>query len=87
MGEAYVEIFSSQGCVNCPAVKKMLRELADELEGDVTVEEVDIAQDPSRVTEYGIMSVPSVVVNGILKCAGDPTRDDLKKAILEEMVE
>ena len=40
MKEAYIEVFSSQGCVGCPTVKKMLKELSEELDGDITVEEV-----------------------------------------------
>ena len=88
MGEAYIEVFSSAGCATCPAVKKMLEELAKELEGDITIEEVDIAEDPSRATEYGVMSVPSVVINGILKFAGVvPKKEELKKAIIEAMEE
>jgi len=85
VGEAYIEMFTSPGCSNCPAVKKMLKELSDELVGDITIEEVDITVDPMRATQYGIMSVPAVAVNGILKFVGVPSREDLKKAIVEEL--
>ena len=87
MGEAYVEMFTSAGCVGCPAVKKILAELAGELDGDVEVEEVDITADTTRAAEYGIMSVPAVVVNGVLKCTGVATREELRKAIAEELGE
>jgi len=83
--EAYIEMFTSPGCANCPAVKKMLNELSDELIGDITIEEVDITVDPTRAAQYGIMSVPAVAVNGILKFVGVPSREDLKKAIVEEL--
>lgn len=85
MGEAYIEMFHSPGCVGCPAVEKMLKELTEELEGGVTVEEVDITVDPTRAMGYGIMSVPAVVINGILKFVGVPRKEDLKKAIIEEL--
>ena len=85
MGEAYIEMFTSPGCANCPAVKKMLKELSDELEGDITVEEVDITVDPTRASQYGVMSVPAVAINGILKFVGVPSRENLKKAIVEEL--
>lgn len=85
MGEAYVEMFTSPGCANCPAVKKMLKELTGELKDDITVEEVDITTDPARAAQYGVMSVPAVVINGILKFVGVPSREDLKKAIVEEL--
>lgn len=86
MGEVYVEMFTSPGCANCPAVKKMLLDLSKELEGDITVEEVDITIEPTRASEYGVMSVPAVVINGILKFIGKvPSRDELKKTIVEEL--
>lgn len=84
MGEAYIEMFTSPGCANCPAVKKMLKEISDELKG-VTVEEVDITVEPTRASQYGVMSVPAVAVNGILKFVGVPKRDELKKAIMDEL--
>ena len=86
MGEAYIEMFTSPGCANCPAVKKMLKELSDELVSDITIEEVDITVDPTRAAQYGVMSVPAVAINGILKFAGVvPKREELKKAIAEEL--
>ncbi|MFQ6080900.1 MAG: thioredoxin family protein [Candidatus Bathyarchaeia archaeon] len=86
MGEAYIEMFTSPGCANCPAVKKMLKELSDELVGDITIEEVDITVDPTRAAQYGVMSVPAVAINGILKFVGVvPKREELKKAIAEEL--
>jgi thioredoxin 1 len=87
MGEVYVEEFMSPGCVGCPAVKDMLEELSDELEDKLIVEEVDITMDTARAAQYGIMSVPAVAVNGILKFTGVPRKEELKKAILEELEE
>ena len=85
MGEAYIEIFSSPGCGNCPSVKKMLKEISDELEDDITIEEVNITVDPTRASQYGIMSVPAVAVNGILKFVGVPSREELKNEIVKEL--
>jgi thioredoxin 1 len=85
LGEAYIEMFTSPGCANCPAVKKMLKELSSELEGDITIEEVDITVDTTRASQYGVMSVPAVAINGILKFVGVPSREDLKKAMVEEL--
>lgn len=85
MEEVYVEEFMSPGCVGCPAVKEMLKELSIELEGKLTVEEVDITVDSVRAAQYGIMSVPAVAINGILKFVGVPRKEELKKAILEEL--
>ncbi len=85
MEEVYVEEFMSPGCVGCPAVKEMLKELSGEFGDKLTVEEVDITVDTARAAQYEIMSVPAVVVNGILKFIGVPGKEELKKAILEEL--
>lgn len=87
MEEVYVEEFMSPGCAGCPAVKEMLEELSNEFEGKLIVEEVDITVDTARAAQYGIMSVPAVAVNGILKFVGVPRKEELKKAILEEIEE
>ena len=85
MEEVYVEEFMSPGCVGCPAVKEMLEELFGELGNKLIIEEVDITVDTARAAQYGIMSVPALAVNGILKFMGVPQREELKKAILEEL--
>jgi len=85
VGEAYIEMFTSPGCANCPAVKKMLKELSSELKEDITIEEVDITVDPTRAAQYSLMSVPAVAINGILKFVGVPKKEELKKAITEEL--
>ena len=85
MDEVYVEDFTSPGCVDCPAVKVMLEELSEELECELIIEEVDITTDPTRAAQYGIMSVPAIAINGVLKFIGLPDREELKKAITDEL--
>ena len=85
MSEVYVEEFMSPGCVGCPVAKQMLKELSEELKGEMTVEEVDITVDTTRVAGYGIMSVPAIVINGVLKFMGVPKKEELKKALEEEL--
>lgn len=86
MGEVYVEEFSSPGCVGCPEVREMLKELSAELEGDeIEIEEVDITVDTSRAAQYAIMSVPAIALNGVLKFIGVPDKEALKKALVEEL--
>lgn len=80
-----MEEFTSPGCVNCPVVKAMLGEVTAELQGDVEVEEVDITVDSARAAQYGIMSVPALAINGVLKFIGVPDRAELKKTLAEEL--
>ena len=87
MIEVYVEEFMSPWCVGCPMAKQMLKELSEELnsEIEITVEEVDITVDTTRAAQYGIMSVPAIAINGVLKFMGVPKREELKKALEEEL--
>ena len=85
MAEVYVEDFMSPGCVGCPTVKEMLKILSEELNGEITVEEVDITVDTIRAAQYGIMSVPAIAINGELKFMGVPKKEELKKALMEEL--
>ena len=85
MAEVYVEEFMSPGCVGCPAVKEMLKSLSEELSGEITVEEVDITVDTSRAAQYGVMSVPAIAINSELKFMGVPKKEELKKALQEEL--
>ena len=85
MEEVYVEDFSSPGCVECPAVKAMLEELSTELECELIIEEVDITTDATRAAQYGIMSVPAIAINGVLKFVGLPDKEELKRAISDEL--
>ena len=53
---------------------------------NVDLEVVDIAEDADRAEEYGIISVPSIVVNGELKYAGEvPDSVELEKIIKQEI--
>ena len=84
MAEVYVEDFMSPGCVGCPVVKEMLKGLSEELNGEITVEEVDITVDTTRAAQYGVMSVPAIAINGVLKFMGVPKKEELKKVLEEE---
>jgi len=85
MEEIYVEEFMSPGCVGCPIVKELLKELSGEFGDRLTVEEVDITVDTARAAQYGVMSVPAIAINGILTFVDVPSKEELKKAIVEEL--
>ena len=87
MDEVYVEDFMSPGCVGCPMVKAMLEELSAEFGDKLIIEEVDITADTTRASQYGLMSVPAIAINGVLKFFDIPNKEELRQTILEEMNE
>jgi glutaredoxin len=85
MGEAYIELFSSNGCQDCDAVKELLNQIITRYTG-VDLEIVDIGENVDRAEEYGIISVPSIVINGELYFTGEvPDPVKLEDVIQQEL--
>ncbi len=85
MGEAYIELFSSTGCQDCDAVKKLLEQISQQYI-NIDLEVVDIVEEAGRAEEYGIISVPSIVINGELLFIGEvPDSTKLEEAIKKEL--
>ena len=48
------------GCARCHALEKTVKEVVNELQIDVTVEEV---KDMTKIIEYPILTTPGLVIN------------------------
>jgi len=82
-----IELFYSPMCLYCPKARKIVTEIADELDGKVRVEEVNILSTAGmeKSEKYNVKGVPSIVINGRAKITGVPTVVQLRKAILQEL--
>ena len=68
------------GCARCSTTKKLISEVAAELDVKVTVEPVT---DLLEITKYDVMSTPGVVIDGKVVSSGKvPSRDEVKSWIL-----
>ncbi len=76
-----MEIFKTNTCPHCPGAVALAKELEGGYRGDVEVEIIDAMQQPQRAISYGIMAVPTIVINGTRAFVGTPSRDAFKKAI------
>ena len=72
-----IEVFTSPMCPHCPAAKRVVEEVVSEMEG-VEVEHVDVMKEPERAANYGIMAVPTIVIDGEVAFVGAPTKEALK---------
>ncbi|AEH07494.1 MJ0307 family thioredoxin [Methanothermococcus okinawensis] len=72
-----IEVFTSPMCPHCPAAKRVVEEVVSGMEG-VEVENVDVMKEPERAANYGIMAVPTIVIDGEVKFVGAPTKEALK---------
>ena len=74
-----IEVFSSPGCGKCGHAKEVLRNLADELGGDkIQWREVNILDEMDHAVELGVMSTPSIAIDGELVFAGLPSAKKLR---------
>lgn len=69
------------GCSKCKALEKSVRQVADELELDASIEKVE---DIQKIMEYGVMHTPGLVINGEVIFSGRvPKSKELKKILTE----
>ena len=80
-----IEVFTSPSCPYCPMAIEVVDAVKKEMQDDIEVEKIDIMQDREKAIEYGLMAVPAVALNGVVKFVGAPEKEDLKNAILDEM--
>ena len=54
---------------------------AEDAYGPFDVQEIDISQQPDAIQEYGVMTTPSLVINGRLEFSGVPKAKKLIKRL------
>lgn len=80
-----VEVFTSPSCPYCPMAVEVVEEVKKEMPDDLEVEKIDIMVDREKAIEYGLMAVPAIALNGVVKFVGAPGKDELLAAIREEV--
>ncbi len=74
-----IEVFSSPGCSKCGHAKNILHALADEIGRDkIQWKEVNILDDLDRAVELGVMSTPSIAIDGELVFSSLPSAKKLR---------
>ena len=54
--------FWATWCGPCKMIAPVIEQLAGQYEGKVIVGKVDVDQEPELAREYGVMSIPNVVI-------------------------
>lgn len=81
-----VEIFSSPGCSKCSHAKDILKKLAKELRGDsIQWREVNILKELDHAVELGILTTPSIVIDGNLVFSSLPSAKKLQAELLSRL--
>ncbi len=79
-----VEFFFAAGCRKCAASRDVLREAAASVPG-VQWSEVDIAKNPNRVVDAGVLSTPAIAIDGELVFKTAPSARELAGAISKRL--
>jgi thioredoxin 1 len=75
-----VEFFFAGGCSRCAEARDALRQAAQSTPG-VEWKEIDIAKDPNRAVDLGVVSTPAVAIGGELVFKTQPTAAELRDAV------
>ncbi|MFB9269439.1 thioredoxin family protein [Bradyrhizobium erythrophlei] len=78
-----VEIFYTPGCSECAATHAKLRTAAQEAVGDVEWHELNVLDELDRATDLGVITLPSIVVDGELVFTSMPSVEQLRTALIE----
>lgn len=63
------------GCANCKTSIRLIEEVAKAARADITLEKIE---DIQEIMQYGIMSTPAVVVDGVVVHSGGiPSREQI----------
>ena len=54
--------FWAPWCAPCRIMNPILEELEKELEGKIEVEKINVDENQAKASEYGVMSIPTYVV-------------------------
>jgi small redox-active disulfide protein 1 len=64
---------------------ELVDEVKKEMPDDLEVEKIDIMVDREKAIEYGLMAVPAIALNGVVRFVGAPGKEELVAAIKEEI--
>lgn len=80
-----IEVFTSPTCPYCPMAIEVVDEAKKEFGDKIDVEKIDIMVDREKAIEYGLIAVPAIAINGVVRFVGAPSREELFEAINDEM--
>jgi len=82
-----VEVFTSPSCPYCPMAVQLVEDVKKDMRAELEVEKIDIMEDQDKAREYGLMAVPAIALNGVVKFVGAPEKEELLEAIKAEISE
>lgn len=76
-----VELFYTEGCGRCAAARQGLKSAALEAAPGMTWREINAAEELDYAVELGVLTLPSVAINGVLVFSSLPTPAQLAREL------
>ena len=76
-------MFVIPGCSECVAARARLRAAAQEVAKNLEWRELNVLDDFDYAVELGVMTLPSIVIDGELVFSSTPTVAQLRDALIE----
>lgn len=78
-----VEVFYTPGCAACVAQHDELRAAAQSVLKNLEWREVNVLDNVDRAVKFGVLTLPSIVIDGELIFTSMPSVAQLRKALIE----
>jgi len=83
-----IDVFSSPGCGKCGHAKEVLRNLVKELgEDKINWRNVNILEDMDYAVDLGVLSTPSIAINGELIFKSLPSASRLREELVKHLMD
>lgn len=81
-----VEVFSAPGCAKCAAARDALKSVAESLgRSAITWRDLDVLEEMDHAVELGVMSPPSIAIDGKLVFTKLPTPEKLRAELRKRL--
>lgn len=78
-----VEMFHAPGCPACVVARDELRTAAQQAVKNLEWREVNVVDNLDRAVEFGVLTIPAIVIDGELVFTSLPTATQLREALIE----
>jgi thioredoxin 1 len=78
-----IEMFYTPGCSACVAQHDELRAAALAVVEDVEWREINVLDNVDRAVDLGVLTLPSIIIDGEVVFTSMPTVAQLRKALIE----
>ncbi len=76
-----VELFHAPGCSRCAAAREGLKTAAETAVTGLEWREINVLDEMDYAVEHGVLSLPAIVIDGVLVFSSLPTPQQLRTAL------